>query len=82
MIEFKLNNKQIRETKVGTYPLRALLKLQEANMETRPLSKRKKKGNFYYPRQMDLLRLHCQTETEVVKWLILQFHDFFQSEQT
>ncbi len=40
MIEFKLNNKQICAEKVRTYPLRALVKLKEANMETRPLGKR------------------------------------------
>jgi hypothetical protein len=39
MIEFKLNNKQICAEKVGTWPLPALAKLKEANMETRPLGK-------------------------------------------
>ncbi len=36
MIEFKLNNKQIRAEKVQTETLCALVKLKEANMETRP----------------------------------------------
>ncbi len=41
MIEFKLNNKQIHEEKVGTQPLYGPVKLKEENIETRPLGKRK-----------------------------------------
>ena len=40
MIEFKLNNHQIRAEKVETQPVRGLVKQKEANMETRLLGKR------------------------------------------
>ena len=40
MIEFKLNNKQIRAEKSGNITLHALVKPKEANMDSRPLGKR------------------------------------------
>ena len=40
MIGFKLKQKQIRAEKMGTQSFRALVKVKEANMVTRPLDKR------------------------------------------